>query len=111
MPPVFRKIYNHYYRIMKGGINMFNPRKELETQLVTTMDEIDKYPVGSEEYLNACKATNQLAEASQKCRRLDINQLIPGVASVGMFVIYMIFNEKHITDTRGIQFVKGLFKR
>lgn len=90
---------------------MYNPKKELDIQMMTTMGKVNEYPVGSEEYLNACKATNQLAEASQKCRRLDINQLIPGVASVGMFVIYMIFNEKHITDTRGIQFVKGLFKR
>ena len=90
---------------------MLNPRKELETQLIETMDSIEKYPVGSEEYLNACKASNQLAEASQKLKRIDINQLIPGVASVGMFVIYMIFNEKNITDTRGIQFIKGLFKR
>lgn len=90
---------------------MINPKKELDTQLIETMETINKYPVGSEEYLNACKATNQLAEASQKCRKIDINQLIPGVASIGMFVIYMIFNEKNITDTRGIQFVKGLFKR
>lgn len=90
---------------------MLNPRKDLEDRLVFTMEEVEKYPVGSEEYLNACKAGNQLAEASQKLKRIDINQLIPGIASVGMFVIYMIFNEKNITDTRGIQFVKGLFKR
>ena len=69
------------------------------------------YEIGSEEYLNACRATNQLAEAAQKCKRVDVNQLIPGVASITMFVIYMIFNEKNITDTRGIQFVKGLFKK
>lgn len=90
---------------------MPNPRKNLEERLVSTMEEVEKYPVGSEEYLNACKASNQLAEASQKLKRIDVNQLIPGVASIGMFVIYMIFNEKNITDTRGIQFVKGLFKR
>ena len=90
---------------------MFNPKKDLEHQMVTVVEAAESYDVGSEEYLNAAKAANQLAEAAQKCKRVDINQLIPGVASIGMFVIYMIFNEKNITDTRGIQFVKGLFKR
>lgn len=90
---------------------MFNPRKELEHGVVSVMEKAEKYPVGSEEYLNAAKASNQLAEASMKMKKVDVNALIPGVASIGMFVIYMIFNEKNITDTRGIQFVKGLFKR
>ncbi len=90
---------------------MFNPRKSLEYEVVRAKELARDYDVGSEEYLNACKATNQLAEAAQKCKKVDVNQLIPGVASIGMFVIYMIFNEKNITDTRGIQFIKGLFKR
>ena len=90
---------------------MFNPRKELEHEVVSVMEKAEEYSVGSEEYLNAAKASNQLAEASMKMKKVDVNALIPGVASIGMFVIYMIFNEKNITDTRGIQFVKGLFKR
>ena len=90
---------------------MFNPKKELEIQALVTAQKSSGMDVGSEEYLNACKAANQLTEAAQKCKRVDLNQMIPGVASIGMFVIYMIFNEKNITDTRGIQFVKGLFKR
>lgn len=90
---------------------MANPRKELERHMVEVANAAENYEVGSEEYLNACKSANQLAEAAQKSKRVDINQLIPGIASIGMFVIYMIFNEKNITDTRGIQFVKGLFKR
>lgn len=90
---------------------MFNPKKEIETQMVSVIEQAGKYDVGSDEYLNAAKAANQLAEAAQKSKRVDWNQMIPGVASIGMFVIYMIFNEKNITDTRGIQFVKGLFKR
>lgn len=96
---------------MKGGYNMINPRRKLETQMISAMDEAKKYPVGSEEYLNAAKASNQLAEAAQKCKRVDLNQFIPGIASIGMFIIYMVFNEEHITDTRGIQFVKGLFRK
>ena len=90
---------------------MTNPRKELELEAVSVIEKAEKYSVGSEEYLNAARASNQLAEAAQKMKKVDVNQLIPGVASIGMFVIYMIFNEKNITDTRGIQFVKGLFKR
>lgn len=90
---------------------MVNPRKELERHVVEVANAAEGYEIGSEEYLNACRATNQLAEAAQKCKKVDVNQLIPGVASITMFVIYMIFNEKNITDTRGIQFVKGLFKK
>lgn len=90
---------------------MFNPKKEFEKEAVSVIEKAEQYDVGSDEYLNACKASNQLAEAAQKCKRVDLNQFIPGVASIGMFVIYMIFNEKNITDTRGIQFVKGLFKK
>lgn len=107
----FRKIYNDYYRIMKGGHDMFNPRKDLEKHVVEIADAAENYEIGSEEYYNACRSANQLAEAAQKCKRVDLNQMIPGIASIGMFVIYMIFNEKNITDTRGIQFVKGLFKK
>ena len=90
---------------------MFNPKKSLEYEVIRTREMMEQYDVGSEEYLNACKATNQLAEAAQKCKRVDINALIPGIASIGMFLLYMGFSETHITDTRGIQFVKGLFKR
>lgn len=90
---------------------MFNPRKSLEYEVIRVKEMAQDYDVGSDEYLNACKATNQLAEAAQKCKRVDLNVLIPGVSSVGMFVIYMIFSDTHITDTRGIQFIKGLFKK
>lgn len=88
-----------------------NPKRELEKEMMSVVEQASEYSVGSDEYLNACRASNQLAEAAQKCKRVDINQFIPGVASVTMFVIYMIFNEEHITDTRGIQFVKGLFRK
>lgn len=90
---------------------MVNPRKELENEIVRVKEDIAELDVGSEEYLNACKSQNQLAEAAGKLKKVDFNQLIPGCASIGMFVIYMIFSDTHITDTRGIQFIKGLFKR
>jgi hypothetical protein len=88
-----------------------NPKRELEKEMMLVVEQASEYPVGSDEYLNACRASNQLAEAAQKCKRVDLNQFIPGVASVTMFIIYMVFNEEHITDTRGIQFVKGLFRK
>lgn len=90
---------------------MINPRKELEDEVIRVRADLAELDVGSEEYLNACKAENQLAEAAGKLKKVDLNTLIPSVASVGMFVIYMMFSETHITDTRGIQFIKGLFKR
>lgn len=90
---------------------MINPRKELENEIVALKEDMGKYPVGSEEYLNACKSTNQLAEASQKLKRVDVNQLITGGISIGMFILYMAFSENHITDTRAYQWAKGLFRK
>ena len=90
---------------------MISPKRQLEKHVVEVANAAEGYEIGSDEYLNACKACNQLAEAAQKCRRVDLNVMIPGITSIGMFVIYMVFNETHITDTRGIQFAKGLFRR
>ena len=90
---------------------MVNPRKELNDEILVLREGMEQYPVGSEEYLNACKATNQLAEASQKLKRIDVNQLITGGISIGMFVLYMAFSENHITDTRAYQWAKGLFRK
>ena len=90
---------------------MINPRKELEDEVVRVRADLAELDVGSEEYLNACKAENQLAEAAGKLKKVDLDALIPCAGSVVMFVIYMMFSETHIMDTRGIQFIKGLFKR
>lgn len=88
-----------------------SPKKELEDEVIRIKGDLGNLEVGSEEYLNACKAENQLAEAAGKLRKVDLNTLITGGVSITMFVIYMMFSETHITDTRGFQFVKGLFKR
>lgn len=88
-----------------------SPKRELEKEVVRIKEDLGELKVGSEEYLNACKAENQLAEAAGKLRKVDLNTLITGGVSITMFVIYMVFSETHISDTRGIQFVKGLFKR
>jgi len=113
-PLEFRNSYNAYYvDDRKGGNKMrkVTTKKELENEISRISDVSMGLPVGSEEYLNACKAQNQLSEAVGKLRTVDVNQLIPGIASVGMFILYMAFSDTHIMDTRGIQFCKSLFRR
>lgn len=86
-------------------------RQEIEDQIKMVKDASKGYDVGSEEFLNACKAANQLSEADSKLKDVDANTMITGGVTIGMFILYMIFAETHITDTRGIQFVKSIFKR
>ena len=88
-----------------------SPKRELEKEVVRVKKDLGELKIGSEEYLNACKAENQLAEAAGKLRKVDCNTLITGGAGIVMFLLYMWFSEHHISDTRGIQFVKSLFKR
>ena len=85
--------------------------KELEEEILRVKEEASSLDVGSEEYLNSCKAQNQLSEAAGKLKKVDANQLIAGGSGVVMFIMYMIFSETHIVDTRPIQFCKSLFKR
>lgn len=90
---------------------MTNPKKVIDEEIVRSKEELSELTVGSDEHLNACKAINQLSEASGKTKKVDWNMLIPGACSIVMFLVYMGFSETHITDTRAIQFAKGLFKR
>lgn len=86
-------------------------KKEIEEQIKVVRDASMGYDVGSEEFLNACKAENQLAEAAQKTKIVSADTMIAGGTSVGMFLLYMIFSDTHIVDTRPIQFAKSLFKK
>lgn len=86
-------------------------RKELHEQILSVRDASMGYVVGSEEFLNACKAENQLAEAAQKTEMVKLDTLVTGGISIGMFLLYMAFSETHITDTRAIQFARGLFRK
>lgn len=90
---------------------MNNVKKQIENEMALNNEAMSQMEIGSEAYLNAAKAQNQLAETANKMKKVDVNALIPGAASVGMFVIYMIFSDTHIMDTRGIQFCKNLFRR
>ena len=85
-------------------------RKELESEVIRVKEEASTLDVGSEEYLNACKAQNQLSEAAGKLKKVDINQLIAGGSGVAMFLLYMAFSDTHIVDTRPIQFCRSLFR-
>ena len=86
-------------------------RQNLLNEIDRLRDEAELLEVGSEEYLNNTKAQNQLAECAKKLERVDLNTLIPAIGSICMFIIYMIFSDTHIMDTRGIQFIKGLFRK
>ncbi len=90
---------------------MTNPKKAIDEEIIRMREDLTELEVGSEEHLNACKALNQLSEAAGKSKKVDWNALIPGACSIVMFLLYMGFSETHITDTRAIQFAKGLFKR
>lgn len=86
-------------------------RKQLVDEIIRVKEEMSQYDVGSDEYLTATKAMNQLSETIGKLSPFDKTVLISSCGGCAMFVIYMIFSETHITDTRGIQFIKGLFRR
>lgn len=86
-------------------------RQEIEDRIKVVKDASTGYDVGSEEFLNACKAINQLSEADGKLKDVDANVMVTGAVTILMFGVYMIFADTHIVDTRGIQFVKSIFKR
>lgn len=92
-------------------MKILNTRAELEQEIINLRGDMDGMEPGTEEYLNAAKAANQLAEASQKTKKLDVNQLITGGISIVMFLLYMGFSENHITDTKAYTWAKGLFRR
>ena len=85
-------------------------RKELENEVLRVKKEASTLDVGSDEFLNACKAENQLSEAAGKLKSVDTTTLITGGTSIAMFMLYMAFSETHIMDLRPIQFCKSLFR-
>lgn len=90
---------------------MNNPRKELNDEVIRIREEASQLEVGSEEYLNAMKAANQVAEASAKMKMVDPNVLIPAAGSVGCVIAWYFLTETKIVDTRPVQFIRSLFKR
>ena len=86
-------------------------RSEISKEMIRLNDQMAELEVGSEEYLNAAKAQMQLADATGKIKKVDINALIPGISWVIMFIIYTAYADEHIVDSRGMNFVKNMFRR
>lgn len=86
--------------------------KEMEKELSRSVRCMADLEVGSEEYLNASKANTQQAEAINK-HRLVISpdmKLYAGLTT-GIFIAGLIFSERHIMDTRLVQFSTGLLQK
>lgn len=90
---------------------MNDARKRVLEELSQNVEGMQDLQIGSEEYLNATKAANQLAESQQKLRSVDWLQVANLGCSTLLVVITIIASENHILDTRPVQFVKGLFRR
>lgn len=90
---------------------MNNARKKVLEELTQNVNGMQELQIGSEEYLNATKAANQLAESQQKLKAVDWMQVANLGCSTLLVIVTIAASENHILDTRPVQFVKGLFKR
>lgn len=90
---------------------MNDVRKKMLEELSSNVEGMSQLPLGSEEYLNAAKASNQQAEAAQKLKVVDPMQIASIATSVFCVVMTIVASENHILDTRPVTFVRGLFKR
>ena len=90
---------------------MIDARKKVLEELSSNVETMSQLPIGSEEYLNAAKASNQQAEAAQKLKAVDPMQIATLVSSVFCVILTVVASENHILDTRPVTFVRGLFRR
>lgn len=86
-------------------------RKKILNEAKECVAEMKQLDVGSEEYLNATKASNQLAEAAQKLKAVDPMAIVNTVVSGVLVIVTIAASEHHILDTRPVQFVRGLFRK
>lgn len=86
-------------------------RKTVLNEIQRLKIESEKLEPGSEAYLTNAKAISQLSDSAKKLEIVDINQLIPAIVSVVMFVLYMILQESRIMDLRSITAIKNLFRK
>ena len=86
-------------------------RKKVLDELSANVDNMSQLPIGSEDYLNAAKASNQQAEAAQKLKSVDVMQVASLATSVFCVVLTIVASENHILDTRPVTFIRGLFRR
>ena len=90
---------------------MDNVRKKVLDELSSNVEGMSQLELGSEEYLNAAKASNQQAEAAQKLKGVDAMQIANLATSVFCVIMTIIASENHILDTRPVTFIRGLFRR
>jgi len=86
-------------------------RKTVLNEIQRLKIESEKLEPGSEQYLTNAKAISQLSDSAKKLEIVDINQLIPAIVSVVMFILYMILQESRIIDLRSITAIKNLFRK
>lgn len=87
-------------------------KKLMEKELARSTKEMAELEVGSEEYLNATRANAQQAEAISKYRLvISPDMIVYSTLTVGVFAAGLIFSERHIMDTRLIQFSTGLLQK
>lgn len=89
---------------------MFKYRKKVLETLNDNMEELSELKVGSEEYLNATKASNQLAETQQKLKTVDWMGIANMVTSTILVVVTLAVSEHSIIDTRPVQFIRSVFR-
>ena len=90
---------------------MNDARKKVLDELSSNVESMAQLEIGSEEYLNAAKASNQQAEAAQKLKSFDVMQIASMATSVFCVVLTIVASENHILDTRPVTFVRGLFRK
>lgn len=87
-------------------------KKLMEKELARATKEMAELEVGSEKYLNATRANAQQAEAISKYRLvISPDMIMYSTLTAGVFVAGLIFSERHIMDTRLVQFSTGLFQK
>ena len=86
-------------------------RQKVLDELSMNVDNMQKLDIGSEEYLNAAKATNQQAEAAQKLKSVDVMQIANLAVSTFLVVVTIAASENHIMDSRPVTWVRGLFRK
>ena len=87
-------------------------KRLMEKELARSTKEMAELEVGSEEYLNATRANAQQAEAINKYRLvISPDMILYSTLTASVFVAGLIFSERHIMDTRLVQFSTGLFQK
>ena len=89
-------------------------RTEMHDEMSRGLNELKKYPVGSEEYERGTRSICNLANGvknEKEAQEIDPNVMIPGLISAGMLIGSFWLSSNSIVDTRWYSLVKNLFKK